>query len=141
MTLFVLVVNTASAQSSYPPLEGGVAPPTVTVVSNQVFYATLWSRDFDSDEFGAMFCNNLTTVRVKLLNSGTTVYFAHTSFEDCKHTFTHAVRARAVTETHIYLDVYEVADINAYLNDGKFDVAMIVTVTPPPPTNPPGGGG
>lgn len=88
-----------------------------------------------------MFCNNLTAVTVKALRSGTTVYFAHTSFENCKHTFTHAVRARAVTETQIYLDVYEVADMNAYLNDGKFDVAMIVTVTPPPPTDPPGGGG
>lgn len=135
----LVVPSAAFAQSSHPPLEGGLAPAQVTVTSNQVFYVTLWSRDFDTDEVGAIICNNLTTVTAKQITSGATVYFAHASFENCKHTFTHAVRARAVTETQIFLDVYEVADMNPYLNDGKFDIAMIVTVTPPPPTDPPGG--
>jgi len=131
--------SAAFAQSSHPPLEGGLSPSQITVTSNQLFYVSLWSRDFDTDEFGAIFCNSLTTVTAKQVTSGRIVYRAHTSFEGCKHTFAYAVRARAVSETQIFLDVYEVADLNPYLNDGKFDIAMIVTVTPPPPTDPPGG--
>jgi hypothetical protein len=138
LSLVILAVAalgaTASAQSSDPKMGGGVSPAETTVISTMMFTATLWSRDFDTGVAGVC-CNNLTTVVIKRLESGTTLQFAHTSFDDstCTHTFTHKVKARAVSETHVYLDVYTVKDLSPYLRDPDFDVAMIVTVTPPPP--------
>jgi hypothetical protein len=82
-------------------------------------------------------CNPMCAVEPWNIRSGTLLAFAHTTFENCKHTYDAAIRALSLpegVESVVKVDEYRVVDTegNPLTNDGAFIVSQIVVITAPP---------
>jgi hypothetical protein len=145
LSLVILAVAalgaTASAQNSRPPMEGGVTPPNITVVTTMIFHAYPWCKDEDTvvlpDGREVIQCNPLCVVEPYDIQSGTLLAFAHTAFENCKHFYNATIRALSLpqgAESVVKLDRYRVQDTegNPLTNDGYFIISQVVVITAPP---------